>query len=678
MLVKKDSLAEIRKELVKIAGKENVFTDNTTSALYCYDSSLTKARPEAVINITSRSHLQPIVKLLYTHNIPFVARGAGTNLSGGTVSLKGGAILNLAPLNKILKIDTKNGYAVVEAGVVNEKLQDELDSLGYFYAPDPASQKACTIGGNVGENAGGPRCLKYGVTLNNVISAKIITPEGDAVNWSVSDNGPDLLGLFIGSEGTLGIASEIKLKIIKKPPHIKTVLVGFKSLEDAIKSVLEIIAGGVVPSTIEALDKVTIEASEKHTKTGYPADCAAVLLIEFDGTEKTIADEEETTRKICKANNVSHWIAASDEDARIKLWQGRKSAFAAMARLAPNVSVEDGVVPRPKLPEALKNIRLTLSKYNLKAGLVFHAGDGNMHPNIILDERNYFETSRVKKAGREMLKNCVELGGSISGEHGIGVEKRFAMNWLYTEQELEVFRKIKKVFDPKNLSNPDKIIPINKSQEENKDFIRPDFFEISQNAKDITAKISAAYKTKTKTLITGFKTKTNTPAQSNTQILDTTKMCQILNVDRENYTITIETGIKLSDLHRKLEKQNLYLNLPDNEGSLGGLLATGSYTTVRDVILAMTILLPNGEVASFGTNTVKNVAGYDVIRLMLGSKGAYAVILNVTLQLSTSKTNANGAPQKTQTFQPSKYHIGLKKALDKYNLFNSHIFEKLL
>lgn len=674
-MFERDKLKGITAEISRITGSDNFLTDDVSRALYCYDSGLTKALPEGVINITDTSLIQPIVKLLYSYGIPFTARGAGTNLSGGTIALKGGVILNLAPLNKIIEINTKNEYALVEPGVVNITLQNELEKLRFFYAPDPASQKACTIGGNLGENAGGPRCLKYGVTLNNILQAEFITPQGEKLYLTHRDAGPDLLGLMIGSEGTLGIASTIKLKIIKTPDCIKAVLVGFESMDDAMQSVTTIIASGVVPCTIEVMDKLTVQASEKYSKAGYPTDCQAVLLIEFDGTEESVENEKRISLDICKKNNSLVQIYADSEHQRQKLLQGRKGAFAAMARLAPNVSVEDGVVPRPMLPEALREIRKILDKYNLKAGLVCHAGDGNIHPNIILDERNSDETNRVKKAGREILKKCVELGGAISGEHGIGVEKRFAMNWLFTKTEIEVFRKIKKALDPSNIANPDKIIPVSSSSGEN--FIRPAYFENSSYAKEIIGEVSKRYKHKTKSFIICCGTKTDRTSCGNMQLLDLSGIRKILKIDKQNYTLTVESGIKLTDLHHELADENLFINLPNGESSLGGLIACKSFYPAGNIVLAMTVLFPNGETAFFGANTVKNVSGYDVCRLMLGSWGTYGIILNATFKLSSRRENITEPLLKPHIFKPDKIHIGLKKAVDEFNLFNPYIFGDL-
>ena len=460
-MFKKNQFLAVKEKIARITGKNNIRCDDIELMAYSYDAGISKAAPEAVISFDNIRLIAPVIKILYQARIPFLPRLAGTNLSGGTIPLKSGVILNLSRLNKIYQIDTTNNIAVVEPGVVNINLQKELDKFGYFYAPDPASQKVCTIGGNIGENAGGPQCLKYGVTSNNISKLNIITPQGDEITLSENDIGPDLMSLFIGSEGTLGIAIKAWLKIIPNPPAIKTCTAAFLTIEDSINAATKIIEAGIMPRALEAMDKTCVDASENIIKNPYPSESNAMLIIELDsGNEDLLNKEIKQIKQICDDCFSNFFKKADNEIEREALWALRKGAYPAMARLAPNVLVEDGVVPRPKLPEALKKIKAIINGYNLKASILFHAGDGNIHPNIIFDERDIKEVKIVKKAGYEILKTCIDLGGSISGEHGIGIEKRVAMNWLYPTATLELFQKIKKSFDPDNLSNPDKIIPV--------------------------------------------------------------------------------------------------------------------------------------------------------------------------------------------------------------------------
>ena len=497
----------IRPDIEKIVGPENVFCAEADLMVYSYDSGMDRARPEAVVRFTKGSQVGPVATCLYENKIPYIARGSGTNLSGGCIPLKGGVILELSSLNKILEIDTAGNFAVVEPGVLNMALQDELAGIGYFYAPDPASQRVCSIGGNVGENAGGPSCLKYGVTSNHVIGMELITPEGKPVRWFIDDPGPDLVGLMVGSEGTLGIVTKIWLKIIPVSKSIQTALCAFGGVEPAINAVTEIIGAGILPRTLEAMDKITVSAVESHIKAGYPDDCEAVLIIEVDGSPRTVNREIKTVEDICRKNSCLHWKLAAGEQDREKLWEGRRGAYAAMARLAPNVLVEDGVVPRPRLPEALKKVREIAAEYKIHMGLLFHAGDGNLHPNIVFDERNLDETRRVKKAGYEMLKACVELGGSVSGEHGIGVGKRVTMPWLHDSSVIELFRGVKSAFDPGMIANPDKIIPVVQDKSARPALLKPRAKEMSPQAHETVQEVTKRCQNGVPSAIVGMGTK---------------------------------------------------------------------------------------------------------------------------------------------------------------------------
>ncbi|MFH1620301.1 MAG: FAD-linked oxidase C-terminal domain-containing protein [bacterium] len=675
-MFRKDRFHRIRKSIEAVVGPENVFTSEADILLYSYDSGLDRARPEAVVRFTDSLQVSPVVKILCAGGMPYVARGSGTNLSGGCVPLKGGVILNLAPLSRILEIDTVNNLAVVEPGVCNMALQDELAKTGHFYAPDPASQRVCTIGGNVGENAGGPRCLKYGVTSSHILKLDVVTPEGETVHWSVDDPGPDLVGLMVGSEGTLGTAIRIWVRILPEPQNIATALAAFPDMEPALEAVTGMISSGILPRTLEAMDRVTVEAVEAHMKTGWPADCGAVLLIELDGDRCSVEKETELAEKICRKNSCLSWSLASGKEEREKLWEGRRGAFPAMARLAPNVLVEDGVVPRPRLPEALRRVREIASRYDIKVGLLFHAGDGNLHPNIIFDERNLDETRRVKKAGYEILKTCVALGGSISGEHGIGVGKRVAMSWLYDSAALELFRKVKGAFDPEGLANPDKLNPVETSS--GQAVLRPLRGNRSAAADSVIGKVKERFRRGAPSVITGLKTKFPPSAGDYApgEELPLSGADGILELDRGNCTVTAESGAALISLKKKLSAEGLHLHVPDMPGTLGGLLATRAWTPVRELVLGLDLLLPDGSVVCLGGKVMKNVAGYDLTKLVLGSCGAYGVILSATMRLHArpAGTGRKNAIAPARTFVPGYHHIRLKKVFDPGNLFNPWLF----
>ena len=448
-------------ELKNIVGEKNVLTSTLERILYEYDASVDRALPDAVIFPTTTEHVSQIVKIANREKIPFVARGSGTNLSGGSVPTRGGLVIEFSKMNQILEIDLENFRAVVQPGVFNLDLYNALVEKGYFYAPDPSSQMVATMGGTVGEDSGGPHCLKYGVTTNHVLGLEMVLPNGEVIETggkALDMPGYDLTGLIVGSEGTLGIVTKIIVRILKLPEEVKTMLVIFESLEDAAQTVSDIIAAGILPATLEMMDKFTIGAVENFAKAGYPLDAEAVLIIELDGLKDGMERLSEQIVQFCQKNNARGVHIAKDDAERARLWIGRKSAFGAIARLGPNYFVCDGVVPRSKLPETLRQVVKIGEDYELRIANVFHAGDGNLHPLILYDERTT-DINKVLKAGMEILALCASKDGTISGEHGVGLEKRNAMRMVYSEAELDVMKKMKRVFDPEDLSNPDKIFP---------------------------------------------------------------------------------------------------------------------------------------------------------------------------------------------------------------------------
>ncbi|MCG2726057.1 MAG: FAD-binding oxidoreductase [Elusimicrobia bacterium] len=681
-MFKKKRFIAVEEKIAGITGKNNIYSDDIELMAYSYDAGISKAIPEAVISFDNINQIAPVIKILYQARIPFLPRLAGTNLSGGTIPLKSGVILNLSRLNKIYQIDTTNNIAVVEPGAVNINLQKELEKFGYFYAPDPSSQKVCTIGGNIGENAGGPQCLKYGVTSNNIAKLQIITPEGDEITLSENDIGPDLMSLFIGSEGTLGIAIKAWLKIIPKPKIIKTCTAAFLTIEDSINAATKIIEAGIMPRALEAMDKTCVDASKNIIKSPYPEESEAMLIIELDcDYENKLEEEIQQVKHICDNCFSNFFRIANTETESEALWAIRKGAYPAMARLAPNVLVEDGVVPRPKLPEALKKIKTVINEYNLKASILFHAGDGNIHPNIIFDERDIKKVKIVKKAGYEILKICIDLGGSISGEHGIGIEKRVAMNWLYPTATLELFQKIKKSFDPENLSNPDKIVPV--SLDSRKTISSKKYSPDNKILTNLLNEVKSKYREGVESIIIGSNSNLNKNIKSKSNILKLDELSEIIDLDRENFTVKAEAGIKISRLKELLKASKLYPALPDYKGTLGGLIAANHFKGIKDILLGIDIMTSNGEIHSFGGKTLKNVAGYDVVKLFIGSMGAYGIILNATIKLDSKnrlkdiKTKEPNTVEKNPfffDFKPGKYQKRLKNVFDPKNLFNSWLY----
>lgn len=452
--------AKIIEELSKIVGKDNVLASEMQKRLFGYDASLYRANPDCIVIPSSTEDVSRVVALAYKHGIRVVARGAGTNLSGGSVPSQGGIVLQFSRMNNILEIDIENQRVVVEPGVVTLDMKNVLAGYGYIYQPDPASEKVTTLGGNFAENSGGPHCLKYGVTGNHVLGAEVVLANGDVVEVggkALDNPGYDLTGLLVGSEGTLGIITKITLRIVPKGEAVKTMMAIYNTLEGGGKTVSDIIADGIVPATLEMMDNLTIKAVEGAFNLGLPLDAAAILLIELDGLKDGMERLAERVMEICRKNNVREVKAAKDEAERTKLWAGRKGAFGAIGKLRPNYLVCDGTVPRTELSVVLSKVMEIGKQYDLAIANVFHAGDGNLHPLILFDERDKDELDRVHKAGMDILKLCADHGGTISGEHGIGTEKMDAMSFVLSPADIAAMKKVKRAFDPEGVFNPDKI-----------------------------------------------------------------------------------------------------------------------------------------------------------------------------------------------------------------------------
>ena len=407
----------------------------------------------------STAEVQAIVRVCNAHGIPFVARGAGTGLSGGALPVAEGIVISLARFTRVVEIDVERGEIVVEPGVANLDVTAAVAPHGFYYAPDPSSQQVCTIGGNVAENSGGAHCLKYGFTVNHVLAAEVVLPDGELVELSVWDEGPDLLGAFIGSEGTLGIATKLRLRILRAPEAVRTLLAGFGHTDEAGAAVSDVIAAGIVPAAIEMMDALAIEAAEAAVQANYPADCGAVLIVEFDGPLAQVEDDLERVLAICAGRQARETrLAASVED-RARIWRGRKAAFAAVGRISPNYYVQDGVVPRTRLPSVLRRIDELSAAAGLRVANVFHAGDGNLHPLVLYDARNVGEPARAEELADQILGACIDAGGSITGEHGVGADKACSMPEMFGEDDLAAMARLRSAFDPRGLANPGKIFP---------------------------------------------------------------------------------------------------------------------------------------------------------------------------------------------------------------------------
>lgn len=422
-----------------------------------------RQQPDVVVLPRTTAEVAGVVQVCQRHGIPFVARGSGTGLSGGALPVAGCVVIATTLMKQILKVDIENQCITVQPGVINTWVTQAVSGEGYFYAPDPSSQAVCTVGGNVAENSGGVHCLKYGVTTNHVLGLMVVLPDGEVAQLGGSlpeAPGYDLVGLFVGSEGTLGIATEITLKIVKAPEHIQVLLADFAQVEAAGSTVSAIIAAGILPAGMEIMDNFSINAVEDVVQTGcYPRDAGAILLIEVDGLTAEVASDSDRIRQICLEQGARKVQSATDEQERIRLWKGRKAAFAAMGKLSPNYYVQDGVIPRSQLPAVLQAIAELSRKHGYPVANVFHAGDGNLHPLILYNGKDPGALAKVEALGGEILKLCVQVGGSISGEHGIGADKRCYMSEMFSPTDLDTMMAVRRAWDPRHLANPSKIFP---------------------------------------------------------------------------------------------------------------------------------------------------------------------------------------------------------------------------
>jgi glycolate oxidase len=455
----------IIRALERVCGPDGVLWQPDELLAFEYDGTIEKSLPQAVAFPTTARQVSQVVRIALSAGLPVVPRGAGTGLSGGAVAALGGVVVALTRMRRIIEIDPADRTAVVEPGVVNLDLSKAAARHGLFYAPDPSSQRACTLGGNVAENAGGPHCLAYGVTTNHVLGVEAVLPDGEIV-WlggrARETPGSDLRGVFIGSEGTLGIVTKIVLRLLRLPEATRTLLAIFDEVDQASAAVSAIIGRGIVPSALEMMDREVIRAVEPALHVGYPLDAGAVLLIEVDGLREAVAEQAAAVRDVCAGAGAREVREAEDEAERERLWAGRKGSISALGRLAPNYYVLDGVVPRTKLPAVLRQVYETCERYGFPVANVFHAGDGNLHPNVLFDERRPGETARVLEAGAEIMRLCVDAGGSITGEHGVGFEKRSFMDWIFSPADIDAMAKVRAAFGASELYNPCKVFPTGK------------------------------------------------------------------------------------------------------------------------------------------------------------------------------------------------------------------------
>lgn len=456
---------EILDQLRAVVGEKAVLHRDQELLLYEYDGSIEKARPGCVALPRTTEEVVALVKLAKEHGLPLVGRGAGTGLSGGAIPVDGGLMIGFARMNRILEIDYENEFAIVQPGVVNLDITRAVQAEGFYYAPDPSSQKACTIGGNVSENAGGPHTLIYGVTTNHVLGLEVVLPDGELITVggpSGQHAGYDLTGLLTGSEGTMALVTKVWVRLMHAPESVKTILAIYNDVTDCGRTVGEITERAITPAAVEMLDGVLLRMVEESVHAGFPVDADAVLLIELEGVKEQVDAQLAQIDAVCKACGAREVRFAKTEEERARLWAGRKNAFGAVGRVSPTYYVQDGVVPRTRIADTLAYIHEVSEKYDLTIGNIFHAGDGNMHPLILFDPRKPEELERTKQAGVDILTYCVEAGGMITGEHGVGMEKNDMMPAVFRQESLDMIEELIKVFNPDRRLNPGKLLPTGK------------------------------------------------------------------------------------------------------------------------------------------------------------------------------------------------------------------------
>jgi len=686
------------KNLSAVVGAENVLSQPDELLVYeCDGLPQHKYRPRAVVFPATTEQTALVMKELAKAKVPFTPRGAGTGLSGGALALNEGVVVELARMRKILRIDATNQLAVVQPGVVNLQVSRAVAPYGLYYVPDPSSQPTCTIGGNIAEGAGGIHCLKYGTTTDHVLGCRVVLAGGEVVDLAgagIDVGGYDLLGTFIGSEGTFGIATEATLRLSQSPPAVRTLLAEFVEVNDASHAVSAIIAAGVMPAALEMMDHEIIRAVEASVfAAGLPPDAGAALIIELDGLEAGIDDEAARIIDICMEYGARDCRLARDESERKKLWAARKGAFGAIGRISPDSMIQDAVVPRSRLPEVLSSAYEIAHKYELRVANVFHAGDGNLHPLICFDSRFPEQVRRVKEAGRELMEVCVAAGGTITGEHGVGLDKRELLPLVFSDADMTAMLKVRAAFDPLGLCNPGKIIPMLRGCGEGRAVsLEPDVISettpartsqpitASQNKPVRTTQFSSEKAAQQLTGIVGgdhvkldSTAVTAAPASadeiievmkcastegwtvapvgsmtwlgcaSSNILLSTARLNRIIEHEPADLIAVAESGVSLKTFNAALAQNGQWLPLDppdDGRATLGGVVATGlggpqqfAYGRPRGSVIGMKVVLADGSLIKAGGRVVKNVAGYDLCKLFTGSYGTLGVITELNFKL---------------------------------------------
>ena len=685
-----------------VVGRDAVLSNADELLVYeCDGLPQHKYRPRGVVFPSSTEETSAVLRVLAKEGVPFTPRGAGTGLSGGALALNQGVVIELARMRKVLSIDPDNRLAVVQTGVVNAHVSRAAAPFGLHYVPDPSSNSTCTIGGNIAENAGGIHCLKYGTTTDHVLGARVVLAGGEIVDLGgrgAEQAGYDLLGVFVGSEGTFGIATEAILRLVPIPPTVRTLLADFLEVNDASHAVSAIIAAGVMPAALEMMDHEIIRAVEASVfAAGLAIDAGAALLIELDGIEAGIDDEAERVKHICLEHGARTCRLARDDNERKKLWAARKGAFGAIGRIAPDSMIQDAVVPRSRLPEVLADAYRIATKYQLRIANVFHAGDGNLHPLICFDSRSPQEVLNVKEAGRELMEVCVRAGGSITGEHGVGFDKRELLPLIFSDDDMETMLLVRAAFDPLGLMNPGKIIPVLRGCGEGRSVASlsnngdgekvselpqpgagrpqershaslipvvakpPEIRGFSAASGGAAAKppttvapnsiqelcevvrVAAAEKCSLLPVGAGTWRDVGNRVDNVDVIINTSRLNHIIEHEPADLIASAEAGVTLRELNEALARRGQWLPLDppdDGRATLGGVVATGlsgaqtiGYGPPRAYVVGMKVVLANSTLIKAGGRVVKNVAGYDLCKLFTGSYGTLGLITELTFKL---------------------------------------------
>ena len=655
-----------------LLSRGQVFTDRASLISYEADGGLDKGMPEGVVFPHSTGDVVRIVQWAAEHTVPLIARGAGTGLSGGAVADRGGIIVEFSRMNTILDIDEHGRTAMVEPAVINLVLDEQVKTKGLYFPPDPASQRASTIGGNVAENSGGPHCFKYGVTTNYVIGLDVVLADGCSVRVggrALDYPAYDLCGLITGSEGMLALITSICVRLVRDPAAVKTMLAVFDSVEQAGIAVSAIIATGLVPATMEMMDQKIIRIVEEFAHAGLPTEAQAILIIEVDGYPASLDLQIEEVASLLQMHGGRNLRIARSADERNQIWFARKSAAGAVTRLTPAYYTVDITVPRSRLTETLLEVNAVCDRYGLRVGYVFHAGDGNLHPLVLIpDSQDRHLMERVHNAGREMVELAVQKGGSLSGEHGVGIEKRQFMSLMYTDAELAAMWDIKQVFDPNNLLNPGKVFPLSGSDDRGIDPEQGTHKGHPYYGRGITAGVEsssintgpladivtpttteeaaeallAATQDQRSVYIGGS---TSVPATHRRagMVLSTVRLRGIKTYAPDDLYITVGAGTPLIEIQSFLasEQKQLPLATAWQEATIGGLVATNlnaplrmRYGPIRDLVLCATVVLADGRVIRTGRPVIKNVAGYDLTKVFIGSHGTLGLFSDITLKIA--------------------------------------------